>query len=175
MKERRCFGSVPPTILAAAIVLGLLSCGRVETPEETVKAAPLPVWIDLATHLTWAAKDNGYGVTWEMAKTFCSNLTTGGFKWVLPTIDQIETVYYVSENDYGHAIKGNIELTGSWLWSATPAGSGSAWFFGFRGGKRYSVETADLGGGRALCVRRTGERWFPNPCSRLENVNRAYP
>jgi hypothetical protein len=170
MKERRRFGSVPLGILAAAIALGLISsaCGRVEAPGETVKAAPAPaVWIDPATHLTWAAKDNGYDVTWEMAKTFCSNLTTGGYKWTLPTIDQIDGgkeshsgdgVYWAGENDHGHPIKGNIKITGEWLWSATPAGSGSAWgFFYFLGGLRSSVGTDSLVSYRALCVRRAGE------------------
>jgi len=152
-------GSIPPTILTA-IVLGLVSsaCRRMDAPAETVKAAALQVWVDPGTHLGWSAKDNGYDVTWEMAKTFCSNLTTGGFKRTLPTIDQIETVYYVGENDYGHPIKGNIKLTGHWLWSATLAGSGSAWGFDFSGGKRKSYDgTFGNQNERALCVSRAGE------------------
>ena len=99
-------------ILAAAIVLGLMlsACGKMGTPRETVEAAGAPaVWVDPKTHLTWAARDNGYDVTWEMAGEFCRNLTAGGFHdWALPAIDQIDGgkeshrgdgIYWVGENE----------------------------------------------------------------------------
>lgn len=149
-------------MLTAAAGLGLLSssCGTSVAPTAEVQAAAPPassqVWVDPETHLTWAAKDNGYPVDWNQATTFCQNLRAGGYKdWMLPTIDQLEKIYWVGENDYGHPVKGNIKLTSDWEWSSTKNGSGAAWGFGFGPGKRNSDDLDHYGvSGRALCVRR---------------------
>jgi hypothetical protein len=92
-----------------------------------------------------------------MAKTFCTNLTTAGFKWTLPTIGQLESVYFVGENDFGHPIKGNIKLTGNNAWSSSSRGPRLAWNFIFYVGGRNFGAVESYSGYRALCVRRAGE------------------
>ncbi len=151
----------PIRVLATALGLVLLACSTSATPHAAGEPAPEPAprgyWTDPATHLTWAAKDNGYPVTWEMAKTYCANLTTAGYHWTLPTIEQLESVYYVGENEYNHPVKGNIKLTADYEWSSTSAGSGSAWAFSFVVGKRGQYNSDGSDAPRALCVRRSGE------------------
>jgi len=67
MQGRRSFETFRSTISAAALLscLILSTCGKIEAPHaETVEAAGAPaVWTDPKTHLTWAAKDNGYDGT----------------------------------------------------------------------------------------------------------------
>jgi len=148
-------------MLAATAGLGLilLACGSSSSTPESASAASTPepassgYWTDPTTKLTWAAKDNGYDVTWDMAKTFCTNLTTAGYKWQLPTIEQLETIYYVGENDFGHPVKGNIKLTGCCEWSSSPKGQGVAWLFNFNTWNRNANAVGYTPSTRALCVR----------------------
>jgi hypothetical protein len=133
------------------------------TPQK--KPQPEPYWIDPATHLTWAAEDNGQPVTWDQAKTFCANLTTAGFRWTLPTIEQLETIYdpsklVVRKDSIDLPIKGGrIKVTYNGAWSSSAAeeryGPGEAYGIQYfpwaRVIQRMSVTY------RALCVRRAGE------------------
>ena len=142
--------------------LGLFCCRPASTTEpapKIVEAAPgaTGYWIDPKTKLTWAAKDSGYNVNWDHANQYCSNLTTGGFQdWILPTIEQLESISWFGENDYGYPVKGNIRLTACCEWSSTKKDSGEAWRFTFsRGGRDSNVLGTDVL--RALCVRRSKE------------------
>jgi hypothetical protein len=129
-------------------------------------------WIDPATGLMWAKKDNGDNndLTWTQADAYCKNLRLDSYSdWRLPTIDELQSIYdpSVSQpisccNNHGGwqgdlHIKGNLQLSG-WLWSGTQGNdSGKAWAFVFYGGERYSSPLDYSNYRRALCVRRSGE------------------
>jgi hypothetical protein len=126
-------------------------------PETPAEVASNKVWVDPATGLMWAKRDNGSDINWPDAMKYAENLRLGGYAdWRLPTIDEVETIHDASAG--GHHIKGAIKLTGWWCWSSTPGSrSGSAWVFDFVGGRRGQIDTVDYGLVRALCVRRAGE------------------
>jgi hypothetical protein len=112
------------------------------------------VWTDAASHLTWAAADNGSGVTNAQAEYYCRTLSLGGYKdWRLPAIDELNSLYGAETNDRGQHIRGPILLTG-WQWSSS-AGKhpGEYWALDFGDGARASVVAGDSGLNRALCVR----------------------
>ncbi len=112
-------------------------------------------WVDPETKLTWAAADNGSGVSQEQAEYYCGSLTLGGFKdWTLPDIEQLQHLFGGPADDNGHHVLGPIKLTG-WTWSSTPGKApGEAWVLDFGDGGRASAVTGDSGLNRALCVRR---------------------
>ena len=113
-------------------------------------------WTDPNTHLTWAAEDNGYDVSWNEAVHYCQNLTTGGFHWTLPTIEQLEKIYSVGKNNLGQPVRGSIKLTSNYEWSATKSGPDEAWLFPFNtlGKRRSMLIDIEMHNVRALCVRR---------------------
>ncbi len=135
------------------------------------------VWADAATGLMWTKKDNGSSVAWKQATDYCRNLQLAGYSdWRLPEIDELGDIYDSSLNVPGHSIdgqplnwhvKGDLKLSGMWEVSNTreevPQNSyqpsGKAWIFEFSQdwGKR-STFPINLSGGRALCVRTTGDR-----------------
>jgi len=107
------------------------------------------------TQLTWAAADNGSGVTQSQPAYYCRQLTLGNHPdWTLPTIDELRTLFGGDANEHGHHIRGPITLTG-WQWSSSEGtASGEAWALDFGDGGQASVVTGDSGLNRALCVRR---------------------
>ncbi len=131
------------------------------------KADMTPTWTDPATGLMWARNDNGIvnwqkaDMTWQMAANYCQNLSLGSYSgWRLPTIDELAAIYDKTQNDgtwrHWH-IKGGIQISG-WSWSNSAGNaSGEAWAFLFFVGGRTSTPLGYFGGGRALCVRRSGE------------------
>ena len=112
-------------------------------------------WTDPKTQLTWAAADNGSGVTQSQAAYYCRQLTLGNHPdWTLPTIDELHTLFGGDANEHGHHIRGPITLTG-WQWSSSEGTApGEAWALDFGDGGQASVVTGDSGLNRALCVRR---------------------
>ncbi len=118
-------------------------------------AERLGYWTDPSGGLTWAAADNGSGVTQSQAAYYCRELTLGGHKdWMLPSIDDLQKLVGVSANDHGYHVTGPINLTG-WQWSSSVGKApGEAWALDFGDGGRASVVTGDSGLNRALCVRK---------------------
>ncbi|HKD04901.1 MAG TPA: DUF1566 domain-containing protein [Bryobacteraceae bacterium] len=112
------------------------------------------LWADAASHLTWAAADNGSGVTNAQAEYYCRTLSLGGYKdWRLPAIDELNTLYGAELNDRGQHLRGPIVLTG-WQWSSSVGKyPGEYWALDFGDGARASVVAGDSGLNRALCVR----------------------
>lgn len=127
-------------------------------------------WTDPATHLTWIAHDNGRDYTWDGAKAFCANLTTAGFKWTLPTLEQLETVIDLRTNN----ITRNIQINGGkylipgpspgrfitvGVWSSSTPKPGD---FGYGPGEASAIQLLPRAEAiqhvsetyRALCVRR---------------------
>lgn len=122
-------------------------------------AADAPgTWTDSATKLTWAATDNGSGVTYSQGAYFCRTLTLGGHSdWSLATIEQLHQLFGGPANDSGHHILAPIKLTG-WQWSSSPGKEqGEEWALDFGDGQKASVVMGDSGLNRALCVRRAGD------------------
>jgi Protein of unknown function (DUF1566) len=117
-------------------------------------------WIDPATGLRWTKTDNGSNVTWQQAMDYCRNLQLAGHSdWRLATIEELQGIYEPNANVGGwQHVKGNLQLSGWFQWSSSQGdASGEAWDFGFYGLGRYSRLLDDNSGGRALCVRRSGE------------------
>ena len=140
---------------------------------------PLPYWLDPQTGLAWTRRDNGSDVNWNEASTYCQDLRLGGYSnWRLPAIEELAQIYDPSvaalpgnqiqlriRGAYGFQearnfgppkVKTGIQLgTPGVLWSGTAKGSGEAWLFDFRTGKR---ESNKLGRRyfRTLCVRPSG-------------------
>jgi Protein of unknown function (DUF1566) len=117
-------------------------------------ASPNEVWTDPDTHLMWTAADNGSGLSWLQAQRYCRDLTLGGLhNWVLPSIDDLQSLVGKSETQTTYRIKAPIKLTG-WQWSSTPGKQeGEGWALDFGDGGRASVAAGDSGLNRALCVR----------------------
>jgi hypothetical protein len=132
-------------------------------------------WIDPATGLMWAGKDNGKDVNWGKAKKYCRNLRLGGFSdWRLATIEELQGIYDEKANapglggkhndePYTRHVKGNLFLTGR-QWSISQIlddrghPGGTVWFLDFSNG--YKGKEDGTWTGRfadhdmnALCVR----------------------
>jgi hypothetical protein len=134
-------------------------------------------WIDPATGLMWARKDNGRDVNWHKATKYCHDLRVTGYSnWRLPTISELQGIYDRGAEARGRDgqgastwnVKGSLFLTGL-QWSSTQREDslgrpdGFAWYFDFANGRRndedasrFSGRLADYGK-RALCVRRPEE------------------
>jgi hypothetical protein len=110
---------------------------------------------DLQTDLMWAAKDNGYNISWADAKAYCENYTAGGYSdWRLPTQDELVGLYDKNINTKFHIIS-IINLTGSDQWASetksTPMAAEAA-YFNFQVGKGFWTYQTYVY--RALPVRR---------------------
>jgi hypothetical protein len=122
-------------------------------------------WADPATGLMWTKRDNGKDVNWSRAGEYCRNLRLDSHSdWRLPEIDELQAIYDPSRSEqdweYGarhYHVKGQLELSG-WLWSSSQKNaSGKAWLYEFLNGKQSPFGLDNYYGGRALCVRRSGE------------------
>jgi len=139
-------------------------------------------WLDPATNLMWAAKDNGKDISWKNATKYCRNLNLAGHTgWRMPNMDELQRLYDKDVESpglmgakYYHNvypstwhIKGNIFLTGN-QWTTlrrfNDRGKPSAYvyYFDFNEGKSNDDPTGWLYrfvGMRVLCVR--GPQAFP--------------
>jgi len=81
--------------------------------------------MDKSTGLMWAAKDNGYDITWYDAKKYCKNSRLGGHTdWRMPTLDELESIYDACKlNQNGYHVDGLIEITASCPWSSETRGT----------------------------------------------------
>jgi hypothetical protein len=134
-------------------------------------------WVDPATGLMWAGKDNGKDVSWKGAVKYCRNLKLAGYSdWRLASLDELGGIYdkkaevqglcgSVKEGPFTWHVKGNLFLSGN-EWSSERINddrghpSGYNWNYDFNEGSAkndpsgfpYSSSLM-----RALCVRRTGK------------------
>ncbi len=115
--------------------------------------------LDSQTGLQWAQRDNGQNINWNNARSYCSNLSTSGGGWRLPSMDELEGIYdataTLTTSCGGYTCRASplFSLTGPIAWSNQSNGSSKAWGFGLGNGVRYST-TVSGGLHRALCVRR---------------------
>jgi phage baseplate assembly protein gpV len=133
--------------LTVALTGSLLS----QSPDTLQKVG---YWTDERTKLTWAAADNGSGVTVSQARHYCKLLRAGGFNnWRLPSIDELSTIFGSSPDQRGFRVIVPLKLSG-WAWSSTQGKEPAEnWAFDFADGARASVAAGDAGLNRALCVR----------------------
>ncbi len=122
--------------------------------------------IDNITGLQWQddekIKTEAIDKTWNDAKTYCDNLTLGGYDdWRLPNIDELETIvdYGRYKNDTAGSkaaidpIFENINSNDLYYWSSTPSKSdaSTAWAVGFNDGNDLADDKTTTGSVR--CVR----------------------
>jgi Protein of unknown function (DUF1566) len=132
-------------------------------------------WVDPATGLMWAGKDNGREVKWYKAKRYCRNLRLAGYAdWRLAEIEELEGLYDSTANAPGLGagkdgkrswqlhVKGNLLLSGR-QWSSTQTLdhytgglSGFVWNYDFWNKYKGKDDASFLGEFHyALCVRDT--------------------
>jgi hypothetical protein len=170
----------------AVVMMGLsltltaaLAVQAARTDEPQKQAAPTAAqetqtrgyWVDPATGLMWAAKDNGKDVTWKQAVKYCRNLRLAGYSdWKLGSVEELQAIYDKNAKAPGLAgprgddpftwhVKGVLFLTGD-QWTATRETddrghlSGYAYRFDFNAGKAFGGDELYFRNfKRALCVR----------------------
>ena len=130
-------------------------------------------WIDPATGLMWAAKDNGKDVRWKKAVKYCRDLKLAGHSdWRLASIGELASIYDPKAEAAGLAgphddepmtwhVKGSLFLSGN-EWSSSERlddrgrPSGYAWYYDFNEGRPDNDPTGfpyPYSLMRALCVR----------------------
>jgi len=116
-------------ILTFTAVMAVSGQSPTEDPTSAQRNQVRGYWIDPATKLMWAAKDNGRDVSWKGAVKYCRNLRLAGYSdWRLATIAELGEIYDGNANVPGLAgsgkddlftlhVKGNLFLTGD-EWSS---------------------------------------------------------
>lgn len=136
------------------------------------------VWVDPATKLMWAGRDNGRDIQLRRARDYCRDLRLEGYAdWRLPTIEELEAISDRSLTSLGifggkdpkvaigWHIKGHIFLSGyTWSSSRSPDFDGNPsslfFYYDFLNRKRIAESGSWTGGEqgmRALCVRATAK------------------
>ena len=142
--------------------------GYRKTAEKTIDAAEIGkdgrfisygngTVMDTKTGLMWAAKDNGGGINWPNAKSYCENYRGGGYTdWRMPTQDELAGLYdpKVTGKNYGLHLTNLIDFTHAYGWASDTRGSEVAAFnFQGDGGRGWRPQSFDDGCHRALPVR----------------------
>lgn len=168
-------------VLLSLIVAGV--AGSQSAPSDqggTRETQARGFWIDPATGLMWAVKDNGKDVSWKNAMKYCRDLRLAGYSdWRLATLSDLEGIYDKTANAPGLArmggtakgspftwhVKGNLFLTGN-QWSSNQIlddrghPSGYVSYFDFNEGRPSDDPTGfpyPFANRRALCVRGSGK------------------
>jgi uncharacterized caspase-like protein len=117
--------------------------------------------LDTSTNLMWAAKDNGYNINWQNAKSYCENYRGGGYTdWRMPTQDELAGLYDENKSrpvacypKYNiHVATELIDMTCFAPWASETRGIGAA-DFGFDSGGRAMIHKETTSDARALPVR----------------------
>lgn len=111
-------------------------------------------WTDPRTGLMWAKQDNGQGIKWAAAKSYCENYSVGGVTgWRMPTKEELKTlVSYAKSSGYGSGGKtiadflnreGFSNMRGEgWYWTSTLKDSSDAWCINFKVGQEVTDNLA---------------------------------
>jgi len=103
---------------------------------------------DTETGLMWANRDNGSGINWFNAKSYCEGYSGGGKSdWRMPTIVELGQLH--NSGAYGSVIK----KTGDYVWSSETRGSDAAIFFFYEGIRYWYPQSDSVIYYRALPVR----------------------
>ncbi|MBK7000389.1 MAG: caspase family protein [Rhodoferax sp.] len=110
---------------------------------------------DTQTGLQWTKADNGSGINWNEAKSYCANKGGG---WRLPSVNELQGIYDRSQsNPCGTSTcrtSRKFRLTDWWFWSNERDGSSEAFFVYLTDSNRFSSPVEARPNLRALCVRR---------------------
>lgn len=130
-------------------------------------------WVDPATGLMWAGRDNGKDVSWKKAVKYCRNLRLAGYSdWRLANLPELAKIFDKTAEAPGFAgmhgddpfpwhVKGNLFLSGD-EWSSNfilddrGRPSGYYYYFDFNEGRADEDPSGwpySSTGMRALCVR----------------------
>ena len=113
--------------------------------------------VDTKTGLMWAAKDNGGGIGWKDAKSYCEHHRGGGYSdWRMPTQDELAGLYdpKATGKNYGLHLTSLIDFTHAYGWASDTRGSEVASFnFQGDGNRGWKPQSYDDGCHRALPVR----------------------
>jgi hypothetical protein len=116
--------------------------------------------LDTRTNLMWAAKDNGYDINWQNARSYCENYRGGGYTdWRMPTQDELAGLYDAGKTQrnernpsYPLHLTELIDLTVCCPWASETSGSHAA-YLGFISGEREWFAQSSGNSFRALPVR----------------------
>ncbi len=172
---RRC----PMKQVRGAVLVSLFAVILTASAQSTLSPKPAPertqeigYWIDPATDLMWAGKDNGRDLTWQKAMKYCRDLRLAGHSdWRLATLAEMRGIFDKNESTpgqggegktlrpYAYHVRGNLFLTGN-HWTSTRLlnsrgkPSGYAWRFDFLDGRAFDGDELSFSvNKRALCVR----------------------
>ncbi len=113
--------------------------------------------LDTRTNLMWAAKDNGSGINWANAKSYCENYRGGGYSdWRMPTQDELVGLYdgsksySVIQSNYNVHLTELIQLTACCPWTSETINSAALDFNFYRNDRGGFHQSSLL---RALPVR----------------------
>jgi hypothetical protein len=97
----------------------------VKAEDERFKAYGDGVVLDKKTKLMWAAKDNGYDINSQDAKSYFKNFQKSGYKdWRMPTKDELAGLCELSvTGNNGYHLTNLIELSNGFLWASDTRGS----------------------------------------------------
>jgi hypothetical protein len=113
--------------------------------------------LDTRTNLMWAARDNGSGINWYDAKSYCENYRGGGYtEWRMPTQDELAGLYDTAKTYTVASGRFNVHLTElirviNTVWASETRGSEAADFSFSNGGRYWFLQSASVL--RALPVR----------------------
>jgi hypothetical protein len=161
-------------ILLSTITATAVAQSSADDPTSPQGTQARGYWVDPATKLMWAAKDNGKDVTWKQAMKYCQKLQIAGYSdWRLATLPELAQIYDPKLEAPGLAgysgkqraftwhVKGNLFLTGDQWSRIRPTDdrgrpTGYAWHYDFNEGREDKDPTGwpySDAGMRALCVR----------------------
>ncbi|MCX5828040.1 MAG: DUF1566 domain-containing protein [Deltaproteobacteria bacterium] len=117
--------------------------------------------LDTKTKLMWVVRDNGSGISWKKAESYCVNYRGGGYTdWRMPTLDELKGLYESSKSRPAvcntvyniHVATELIDLTCYAPWASETRGSEAA-YFSFNTGSWYWKPQSHASSTRALPVR----------------------
>ncbi len=175
----REFPKFIPLVLAALTFFGTAATACAQTQPSGAPTMPSTgsaqeaqargYWVDPATGLMWAAKDNGKDVSLRSAVNYCRHLRLAGYAdWRLANRVELQPIFDRKANAPGLAgphdddstmwhVKGNLFLTGyQWAYDPGWRTSGYHSYFDFGQGIPNEEESGFLYSSsfmRALCVR----------------------
>lgn len=166
MKRARAF------VLLFTVILTVSAQSPLSPKPDAERTQEVGYWIDPATDLMWAGKDNGRDLTWQKAMKYCRDLRLAGHSdWRLATLAEMQGIFNKNESApgmggegktlrrYAYHVKGNLFLTGiQWtstrLLNSRGKPSGYAWRFDFLDGRAFDGDELSFSDNkRALCVR----------------------
>ena len=103
--------------------------------------------LDTQTGLMWAARDNGWGINWHDAKSYCGNYRGGGYTdWRMPKLHELVGIYDndIEENGHSNCVTDLIEITDVCMWASYKHVSEAAVFY-FSDGARHKYTATSLG------------------------------